>query len=54
VNITVHFIRAKSNLILSCSSEGFTIYSLFSEKGGRARWGKRERGGRVVKTVIIF
>jgi len=44
VNIAVHFIRARSNLILSCSSEGFPIYSLFSGKGGGARYReKREK-----------
>jgi len=43
MNIAVRFIRG--NLILSCSSEGFPIYSLFSGKGGGARYReKRERG----------
>jgi len=44
MNIAVHFIRARSKLILSYFSEGFPIYSLFSEKGRTARYkGKRER-----------
>jgi len=45
VNIAVYFIRARSILILSCSSEGgFPIYIpyIFNGKGGGAR-GKRER-----------
>jgi len=50
-NIAVQFIRARSNLILSCSSEGFPIYSLFREKGGGGE-GQSIRG-RVVRTVIV-
>jgi len=47
VNIAVHFIRARSNLILSCSSEGFPIHIRYSV-GRRRRRGvgyrrKRER-----------
>jgi len=42
VNIAVHFIRVRSNLI-KCS-EGFSIYSLFSGKGEARYKGKRERG----------
>jgi len=46
-NITVHFIRARSNLILSCSSEGFPIcicYSVVRGKGVAEYGGRRERG----------
>jgi len=32
VNIFVHFIRARSNLILSCSSKGFPMYICCSVK----------------------
>jgi len=46
VNIAVCFIRARSNL-LTCSPEEFSVYLLFSEKGGRRRGagyrGRRER-----------
>jgi len=49
VNIAVYFIRAKSNLILSYSSEGFPIYIRCSERRGDRREtgyrGKGERGG---------
>jgi len=39
-----HFIRARNNLILSCSSEGFSMYSLFNEKGERSKKrGKKDR-----------
>jgi len=41
VNIAVHF-RERSNLILSCSSEEFPIYMLFSERDKRKR-ARRER-----------
>jgi len=48
VNIAVHFIRARSNLILSCSSKGFPIYVRYSVERGRGRRTKyrekRERG----------
>jgi len=49
VNIAIYFIRARSSLILSCSSKGFPIYSLFSEKKEEERGrykGKRERKGK--------
>jgi len=56
VNIVeVHFIRARSSLMLSCFSERISnIYSLFSGKGEkeRSRVGKRERGGKIVRTAI--
>jgi len=49
VNIAeVHFIRAKSSLILSCFSERISyIYSLFSGKGAGEEQGRgqREREG---------
>jgi len=48
VNIAVHFIRVRSNLILSCSSGGFSIYICYSVRRGRERGtgyrGKRKRG----------
>jgi len=47
VNIAVYFIRVRSNLILSCSSEGLylPIYLLFSGRRRRAGYrGKRKRG----------
>jgi len=46
VNIAVHFIRARSNLILSCSFEGFPIYIRYSVgvRGRGARYKeKREK-----------
>jgi len=49
VNIAVHFIRARSNLILSYSSEEFLIYICYSvgkgkEKGaGYRRKERREK-----------
>jgi len=42
VNIAVHFIRARSSLILNCSSEGFSLYICYSV--GRVR--RREVGYR--------
>jgi len=53
-NITVHFIRARSNLILSCSSESFPICIRYSVGRGRGMEqgmgkGERERGS-IVKT----
>jgi len=60
VNIAVHFIRARSNLILKLLLWRIPyVHSLFIEKGrrrGRERQGvggKGERGGRVVGTVIV-
>jgi len=50
VNIAVHFIRARSNLILNCS-KGFPIYLLFNGKEEGQDIGEREREGRVVRTV---
>jgi len=56
VNIALHFIRARSNLILSCSSERFPIYICYSVGKERRRTGhkskrerEREREGRRVK-----
>jgi len=50
VNIAVHFIRARSNLILSCSSEGFSIYIFtiqWEGEGGEAGYRKkRQRRGK--------
>jgi len=37
VNNAIHFIRARNNLILSCSSEGFPIYICYSMGRGRRR-----------------
>jgi len=48
VNIAAHFIRARSNLILSCSSEGFPIYIRYSagrEWGRGAGYREKEREG---------
>jgi len=56
VNIAIHFIRARSSLILCCSSERIPyIYSLFSGKGEEKRdWVEEKvREGRVVRTVIV-
>jgi len=55
VNIAVHFIRARSNLILSCFSGGFPMYIRCSVRRGEGErrigcWGKEER---VVGTVIV-
>jgi len=55
----IHFIRAKSSLILSCPSErNSCIYLLFGGKGEeeRGRIRERERGGKVrtIIAVIIF
>jgi len=46
VNLAVHFIRAKSSLILAYSSGWFPIYTPFSEGWGEeARYGGKRRGG---------
>jgi len=42
VNIAVYFIRTRSNLILSCSSEGLPIFAIQWEGGG----GEGQRGGK--------
>jgi len=46
VNIAVHFIRARSNLILSCSSGGFPMYIRCSVRRGEGGEGQNvgERG----------
>jgi len=46
VNLAVHFIRAKSSLILSCSSGPFAFYTLLVEvvEGRRELWMRGERG----------
>jgi len=52
----LHFIRARSNLILSYSSEVIPyIYSLFSGKveGEKGRIQRERKEGRVVRTVIV-
>jgi len=47
VNIAVHLIRVRSNLILNCSSKGFPLYIRYSVRRGKRReagyGGKRER-----------
>jgi len=55
MNIAIHFIRARSNLILNCSSEKFPIYIRYSVgRGRRAGYkGKREREKSRYRTVIV-
>jgi len=57
VNLAVHFIRAKSSLILTCSSNWFPIYTPFSERWGRMKQGmvgqrSEEGGARIVMEVV--
>jgi len=58
VNIAVYFIRARSNMILSCSSEGFSIYIRYSVGRGRERRagyrGKRERREEFITVIVVI
>jgi len=47
----LQFIRARSNLILSCFSGG---YSLFRGKGGEAGYKRKRKSGENSLVVIIF
>jgi len=44
VNVAVHFIRTRSNLILSCPSEGFPIYAVQWKEDKKARYREGEKG----------
>jgi len=52
VNIAVHFIRARRNLIIKCSTKGFPIYSLISGKRERQDNGG-ERGEELLELMVV-